>query len=49
MKKILVGGIILLTAVYSVFAGDAAAFVDLGFSSNFVVKFPGNNPCQILR
>ena len=34
MKKILVGGIILLTAVYSVFAGDAAAFVDLGFSSD---------------
>jgi predicted secreted protein len=34
MKKLIAGGFILLAAVFSSFAGDAAAFEDLGFSAD---------------
>lgn len=34
MKKLVLSGIILLASSFSIFAGDAAAFVDLGISSD---------------
>ena len=34
MKKLVLSGIILLCAGLNLFAGDAAAFVDLGISSD---------------